>query len=104
MNKRKFKEQVKVYAITYIAYALIHFQREFWSLSKPYIVDEHPELTKKILSRFDTAQLFFYAIFLYVCGIVGDSYDQRIVLTVAFSGLTVFFGLLSLPGFFNWTS
>jgi hypothetical protein len=25
MNKKKFKEQVKVYAITYISYALIHF-------------------------------------------------------------------------------
>ena len=25
MNKRKFREQVKVYAITYISYALIHF-------------------------------------------------------------------------------
>jgi sugar phosphate permease len=65
-----------VYAITYIAYALIHFQREFWSLSKPYISEKHPiDLSKAVLSRFDTAQLFFYASFLYVCGVLGDSYD-----------------------------
>ena len=56
MNKRKIREQVKVYAITYISYALIHFQREFWSLSKSYIIEKHPEdLSKQVLSRFDTA-------------------------------------------------
>lgn len=55
-DRRKLKEQAKVYLITYIAYALIHFQREFWSLSKPYITAKHPdELPKAILSRFDTA-------------------------------------------------
>lgn len=27
-------EQTKVYLITYIAYSIIHFEREFWSLSK----------------------------------------------------------------------
>ncbi len=52
----------------------------------------------------DTAQLLFYAIFLYVCGIIGDTYDLRIVLTIAFGGLTVFFFLLSLGGFFELTS
>jgi hypothetical protein len=30
----KVKEQVKVYILTYLAYSLIHFEREFWSLSK----------------------------------------------------------------------
>ena len=35
---------------------------------------------------------------------IGDSYDQRKVLTVAFSSLTVFFALLSLPGFLNITN
>lgn len=94
-----------MYLITYISYALIHFQREFWSLSKPYITAEHPqELTKSDLSKFDTAQLFFYAFFLYVCGILGDSYNQRYVLSIAFFFLTIFFALLALPGFFGWTS
>lgn len=98
--KRKLREQIKVYLITYIAYALIHFQREFWSLSKPYITEKHPEeLSKTILSRFDTVQLFFYAVCLYICGVLGDSYDQRKVLSIAFLGLGVFFFLLSVAGF-----
>jgi sugar phosphate permease len=93
-----------VYLITYISYALIHFQREFWSMSKPYISEQHKELDKATLSRFDTAQLFFYAFFLYICGILGDSYNQRYVLSVAFLGLAIFIGLLALPGFCGWTS
>jgi sugar phosphate permease len=56
------------------------------------------------LSNFDTAQLFFYAFFLYVCGVLGDSYNQRYVLSTAFFFLAIFFALLSFPGFFNWTS
>ncbi len=35
--KRKKREQIKVYLITYIAYSLIHFERVFWSLSKSYL-------------------------------------------------------------------
>jgi sugar phosphate permease len=93
-----------VYVITYIAYSLIHIQREFWSLSKPYIFKQHPELSKKILSRFDTAQMFFYAISLYICGIIGDTYNLRYVLSFAYAGLTIFFALLSLPGFLDLTN
>ena len=36
-GRRKLREQVKVYLITYIAYALIHFERVFWSMSKSFI-------------------------------------------------------------------
>lgn len=104
-DKIKKREQIKVYTITYLTYALIHFQREFWSLSKTELKDKHPtELPTEVLSRFDTAQLLFYAICLYICGVIGDSYDQRKVLTVALGNLTVFFFLLSLAGFFDMTS
>ena len=61
-------------------------------------------MNKAVLSRFDTAQLLFYAIFLYICGVVGDAYDQRKVLTIAFVFLAIFFALLSLAGFFDMTS
>lgn len=98
-QKRKLREQIKVYLITYVSYAVIHFQREFWSMSKTNITKQLPEITKEQMSRFDTAQLFFYAVFLYICGILGDSYDQRKVLSVAFAGLGLFFFLLSLAGF-----
>jgi len=69
-------------------------------MSKTKITKQLPDITNVEMSRFDTAQLFFYAVFLYVCGILGDSYDQRKVLSVAFAGLGVFFFLLSLAGFF----
>jgi sugar phosphate permease len=74
-QRRKLKEQIKVYLITYVSYAVIHFQREFWSMSKTKITKQLPNITNVEMSRFDTAQLFFYAVFLYVCGILGDSYD-----------------------------
>lgn len=104
-DRRKKIEQIKVYLITYLAYSLVHFQREFWSLSKSKIVHEHPkELSKSILSRFDTAQLLAYAFFLYICGIIGDSYNQRLVLSGTLAALTIMFSLLSLPGFLDITS
>lgn len=72
-NKKKVLYQVRVYLITYLAYTIIHLEKEFWSFSKPYIVKRHPELlTKEIISHFDTSQLFFYAMSLYVCGVLGD--------------------------------
>jgi len=37
---KKMREQVKVYLLTYIAYSLIHFEREFWSLSKKQLKNE----------------------------------------------------------------
>lgn len=86
--------QVSVYLITYLAYATIHFQREFWSLSKKYITKEHPDaLPKDVLSRFDTAQLLTYALVMYISGMLGDSYNPRIVLTIAFAVLSLFFML-----------
>ena len=39
-DRRKVWEQVKVYLLTYIAYSLIHFEREFWSLSKKQLKNE----------------------------------------------------------------
>lgn len=97
--------QVKVYLITYLAYTVIHLEKEFWSFSKPYIVKKHPDLlSKEILSHFDTSQLFFYAMSLYVCGVLGDKYNQRYVLTIGFSGMTVLYLVLALIGFFDVTN
>ena len=39
-DKRKVREQIKVYFLTYFAYALIHIQREFWALSKAIIIKD----------------------------------------------------------------
>ena len=66
---------------------------------------EHPvDLSKQILSRFDTAQLFCYAMSLYVCGVLGDNYNQRYVLTTGYCGMTLLYAVLSLGGFFDITN
>jgi sugar phosphate permease len=101
-QRRKAFEQVKVYLLTYIAYALIHFEREFWSLSKKQLKNEKHIFTTEELSRFDFAELILYSIFLFVCGVIGDTFDQRKILTLAMLGLGVSFALLGLPGTLGW--
>ncbi|TNV82607.1 hypothetical protein FGO68_gene9487 [Halteria grandinella] len=103
-NRRRLLGQIRVFALTYMGYSLIHFQRQFWSIGKTYLTDRHPELNKSVLSRFDAAELCSYAIFLYVCGIIGDKYNPRILLTIAWFGIGVFFALLALGGYFEITS
>jgi hypothetical protein len=41
-------------------------------------------------------------VFLFICGIVGDTFDQRKILTLALMGLGVAFALLGLPGTLGW--
>ncbi len=90
--------------ITYFAYSIIHFEKVFWSVSKTYLIKRHPdELSKKIISGFDTASLLCYGISLYVCGVLGDNYNQRKVLTLGMSGMATCYMLLSLLGFFDVT-
>ncbi len=74
-------------------------------MGKPKISLLHPELSRSILSTFDFAEMFAYGICLYICGVAGDKYDPRKVLAMAYTGIGVFFMLLSIAGFFNitWT-
>ena len=104
--KRKKKEQIKVYLITYIAYSLIHFERVFWSLSKSYLKTGpyKDQFTTTVLSSFDFAELIAYSFFLYLSGIIGDNFDQRRVLTWAYLGLGTVFFMLGLPGFMDMSS
>jgi MFS transporter, OPA family, solute carrier family 37 (glycerol-3-phosphate transporter), member 3 len=55
----------------------------------------------KVLSRFDFAELISYSFFLYLSGVVGDSFDQRKVLTLAYFGLGIAFFALGLPAFWD---
>ena len=58
-----------------MAYSIIHFEREFWSLSKAKLKNEKMIFTSEELSRFDFAELIMYSIFLFVCGVVGDTFN-----------------------------
>jgi len=103
--RRKAALMARVYLITYFAYTIIHLEKQFWSFSKKQIVQKHPvDLSKTILSRFDTSQLFCYAMSLYVCGVLGDNYNQRYVLTIGYCGMTLLYAVLSLAGFFDITN
>ena len=103
LHRVKVREQVKVYLITYIGYALIHFERVFWSMSKSYIQTgpNKKRYDTEVLSQFDFAELISYSIFLYLSGVIGDSFDQRKVLTIAYIGLGINFFALGLPGFWD---
>ena len=57
-----------------------------------FIIDE------KVLSEFDTIQLFTYAIALYLGGVVGDIVDLRKLVSAAFLGVSFAFLLLGLGG------
>ena len=48
--------------------------------------------------------MFVYGIFLYICGLAGDKFDVKLVLSLAFAGIGVFYILLSFAGFFDMTS
>lgn len=52
-----------------------------------------------MLSTFDASELMAYAIFLYICGIMGDRFNPRYLLTMAWAGIGVFFALLALGGY-----
>ena len=104
-RRRRIREQIKVYVITYLAYSVIHFEKVFWSSSKTAISKKHPdELSKKIISGFDTASLLCYGFSLYICGVLGDNYNQRKVLTFGMTCMSICYFLLSLLGFFDVTN
>jgi hypothetical protein len=79
---------------------MIHFEKVSWSVSKTYIIVRHlHDLTKKILSGFDTASL--HGISLYVCGVIGETsikerFDIRYGLDVSLLRSTLTSWLLRL--------
>ena len=58
--------------------------------------DDSFMIDKKTLSRFDTVQLFTYSMALFIGGVVGDMFDIRKLLTVAYSLLGLAYFLLGL--------
>jgi len=69
-----------------------------------YLTARHPELPRGTLSTFEFFELFAYGTCLYLFGVAGDRYSPRKVLAFAFTGIGVFFGLVSLAGFLGIVS
>jgi hypothetical protein len=92
-----------------MGYVAIHLFREFWAMSKKSMILEAEEMDladgknddsflidKQTLSRFDTIQLFTYSIALYIGGVIGDTFDIRKLLTIAYALLAFAYFLLGL--------
>ena len=46
-NWVKIFYQVKVYLLTYMAYTIIHLEKQYWSFSKAVISSKHPDILSK---------------------------------------------------------
>ncbi|CDW83397.1 sugar phosphate exchanger 3 [Stylonychia lemnae] len=106
-NPKVFKYQILVFCLSYFSYCSIHFHREFWSMSKVTIQNDPnmgKDLPKDVLSKFDFAQLLSYAICMYASGMIGDRYNQRKLLTVAYLGLSLCFLCQAIGGFAHVTN
>ena len=101
-NKALQRAQIKIFFLTYFGYMCTHIQREFWSMSKQYL---KPELgfDDQDLSNFDFAQLLAYAISVYALGIIGDSFNKKIVLTIVYFFCGIFYCLQGLGGLLTIT-
>jgi len=62
------------------------------------------DLPRDVMSKFDFVWLLSYAICMYASGILGDRYDQRLILSVGYLGLGVCFLLQGLGGFYHITN
>ena len=71
-QRRTLKYQILVWVLSYVALFIIQMEREFWSLSKTYIARERTDFPKTVLSRFDSVQLFFFSMGMYIAGTLGD--------------------------------
>lgn len=78
-----------MFILTYFGYCNIHFQREGWSMSKFYILQDEvlkETLDFKMLSRLDSLQLLCYAIAMYAGGFIADRYNKRILISISYLG------------------
>jgi OPA family glycerol-3-phosphate transporter-like MFS transporter 3 len=71
-------------------------------MSKKQIVSSSdPEFTNEELSKFDFAQLLTYALCLYMSGTIGDIFNMRKLLTIAYIGMGISFIVTGLGGFYD---
>lgn len=92
--------RIRIFAITWIAYAGFYFTRQAFSVAKLGILEDpvlHVHLTKSVLADLDAAYLTAYAVGQFVWGQVSDRFGPRVVVLggLAISAIaTMFMGLL----------
>lgn len=92
--------RIRIFAITWIAYAGFYFTRQAFSVAKLGILEDpilHTQLTKSVMANLDAAYLAAYAVGQFVWGQVSDRFGPRVVVLggLAISAVaTMFMGLL----------
>jgi OPA family glycerol-3-phosphate transporter-like MFS transporter len=79
---RSRRWQLRIFAITWIAYAAFYFTRQAFSIAKVGILDDpavNATLTKQVLGDLDALYLAAYAVGQFVWGSVADRWGPRIV-------------------------
>ena len=97
-QKRTIKYQTLVWILSFVGLLMIQMEREFWSLSKTYITKERADFPKTVLSRFDSVQLFCFAVGMYIAGTAGDIINQRYLVSAAYVGLAIAVMMAGLAG------
>lgn len=92
--------RIRIFAITWIAYAGFYFTRQAFSVAKLGILEDpilNTHLTKSVMANLDAAYLAAYAVGQFVWGQVSDRFGPRVVVLggLAISAIaTMFMGLL----------
>jgi sugar phosphate permease len=92
--------RIRIFAVTWIAYAGFYFTRQAFSVAKLGILEDpvlHTSLTKATMANLDATYLAAYAAGQFVWGQVSDRFGPRIVILggLAISALaTMFMGIL----------
>ena len=88
-----------MFALCYFSWVAVHAQREFWAMSKKTIKQDVPSLSTAFFGTIDTGLFLTYAICQFSTGILGDSYNKRLVLTVSYLIQAFFFVCMGLVGY-----
>ena len=87
-RNRRICKQVLAFALAYSFWITVHVQREFWAMTKKVLNDEQimkeEVMSRGFLGSLDTALFFSYSITQFFYGSVGDSYDKRWVIGIAY--------------------
>lgn len=92
--------RIRIFVITWIAYAGFYFTRQAFSVAKLGILEDpvlHVHLTKSVLADLDAAYLTAYAVGQFIWGQVSDRFGPRVVVLggLAISAIaTMLMGLL----------
>ena len=100
VNPRYERWRIRIFAVTWIAYAGFYFTRQAFSVAKLGILEDPvlgSQLTKSTMANLDAVYLAAYAVGQFVWGQVSDRFGPRVVVLggLAISAIaTMFMGLL----------